>query len=117
MILWQLCTGYEGEYNMNTELVCTLKTNLVFLMSLLIRLNGVNQEVLSTSDSDFNLSPPQRNHQLTFNATNFAMRTLRDPTTLRNETFIIACGFVNGEDSTNIITPMNLTVRLQEGKH
>lgn len=89
----------------------------IFLLSLLIRLNGINQEVLSTSDSDFNLSPPQRNHRLTFNATNITMRTLRDSTTLRNETSIVACGFVNGENSTNIISPMNLTVRLQEGEH
>lgn len=78
-------------------------------------MNALDQTVLMNSDSDFNLSPPQRNHRLTFNATNIVARSLGDFTTLRGEIFTVICAFVNGGNTSDIFAPVNITVQLQEG--
>ena len=81
-----------------------------------IRLIGGEESViLSSLNSDFSLSPPQRNHQLTFNATDLILRILGDDLPLQDRVYNVACAFVNGENTSNLISQMNVTVQLQEG--
>ena len=79
-----------------------------------IRLTEGDETVISL-DSDFTLSPPQRNHQLTLNATNLILRALGDDLPLQARVYKVACGFINGENTSNLISQMNVTVQLQEG--
>ena len=71
--------------------------------------------VLNSSNRDFNLSPPQRNHRLTFNATNFIIRSSSEIGSLEDEFVVVACGFVDGENSSELVSPSNITVQLQQG--
>ena len=80
-----------------------------------IRSTGGDNTITTSSDSDFLLSPPEQNHQLTFNATGVVVRTVGDDLPLQDMAYLVACAFVNGENTSNLISPMNLTVRLQEG--
>lgn len=81
-----------------------------------IRLTGGEETIiLSSSNSDFSFSPPQQNHQLTFNATDLILRVLGDDLPLQDRVYNVACAFVNGENTSNLISQMNVTVQLQEG--
>ena len=80
-----------------------------------IRLTGGDNTIITASDSNFLLSPPGQNYQLTFNATGVVVRTVGDDLPLQDRAYLVACAFINGENTSNLISPMNLTVQLLEG--
>ena len=80
-----------------------------------IRLTGGDEPVTISANSDFALSPPQRNHQLMLNATNLVLRALGDDLPLQDRLYNVACAFANGGNISNLISQMNVTVQLQAG--
>ena len=85
------------------------------MVALTFRLTGGDETLTISVNSDFTLSPPERNHQLLFNATNLILRALGDDLPLQDRAYNVACAFANGGNTSNLISQMNVTVRLQAG--
>ena len=76
--------------------------------------NGI-QAITECSSSDFSLSPPDLNHFITFNATQYAHNNFGSP--LTETSFQMVCTFSNGgENISGVDSSMNFTILLQQGK-
>lgn len=102
MVLYCLISVYTGIF-------------LLFTMLETFRLTGRDEVVPISLNSDFTLSPPQRNHQLIFDATNIILRALGDDLPLQDRVYNVACAFANGGNTSDLISQMNVTVQLQAG--
>ena len=65
---------------------------------------------------EFTFAPADLNHFVTFNATKYAQNNFGQ-VVLPELQFKVTCSFVNGEDVSDLISPLNVTVILQEGIH
>ena len=83
------------------------------------RETGDRMQVLTAPPSPgFSFTPSDLNHEISFNATKFAVdeNFTREAFPLSESTFVLTCSFINGMDASDLISPVNIRITLQEGE-
>ena len=74
--------------------------------------------IKESSPSMSSFSPSDLRHHLTFNATHYALHNIgQSEDRLTAFAFNITCTFVNGVDTFDLLSPVNVTVLLQQGRY
>ena len=75
------------------------------------------QDLREPSSLEFSFTPPDFNHEISFNATQFAINNFgQEAFPLPEFTFVLTCSFINGEDVSDLVSPVDITITLQKGE-
>lgn len=78
---------------------------------------GKMQVLTVSSSPGFSFIPSDLNHEISFNATKFAVDNFtQEAFPLSEFTFALTCSFINGMDVSELISPVNIRITLQEGE-
>ena len=75
------------------------------------------QILTESSSPGFSFTPSNFNHEVSFNATKFAVDNFgQEALPLSDYTFVLTCSFSNGADAFDLISSVNISITLQEGE-